>query len=301
MITFKQLEAFYWVSQLGGFEAAGLKLNMSQSAVSKRILELEETFEIEVFDRTRRSARLTEKGTELLAYARGLLEQRDYMLERVSSKAVLVRHFRLGVTELTAMTWLPALVEEIRRAYPKVIIEPSVELGSELVRKLEQEQIDLIIVPEVYKDSKYICTPLQSVENVWMCSPGLIKEDHTFTLDELSQQPMLTQGSLSGTGLVYERWFAQSRVQMSRNISSNNLLAQVGLAISGLGITYLPKECLSFLVDRNDLRILKCQPNLPRIRYVALHRMDRQLGLSQEVANLAEEFCDFSRLVISEL
>ncbi len=74
MITFKQIDALYWIAELGSFEAAANKLNMSQSAISKRIQELEETFDVEIFDRSKRNARLTEKGAELLDYAKDLLE-----------------------------------------------------------------------------------------------------------------------------------------------------------------------------------------------------------------------------------
>ena len=41
MITFKQLEAIYWIANLGSFAAAADKLCTSQSAVSKRVQELE--------------------------------------------------------------------------------------------------------------------------------------------------------------------------------------------------------------------------------------------------------------------
>ncbi|KDD66217.1 DNA-binding transcriptional LysR family regulator [Pseudomonas sp. BT76 TE3572] len=298
MITFKQIDALYWIAELGSFEAAANKLNMSQSAISKRIQELEETFDVEIFDRSKRNARLTEKGGELLDYAKDLLERRDYLLERVSAREVLVRRFRLGVTELTALTWLPALVEALRQAYPKVQIEPSVELSSELFRKLENDQLDLVIVPDVYNDARFVSTPLKSVENAWMCAPSLIADPDPVSLDVLAGCTVLTQGSQSGTGLIYERWLASHNVQMPKTITSHNLLVQVGLTLSGVGVSYLPKACLSHLIDRGALRALVTTPGLPRIRYAALHRTDRQFGLNQNVAQLALQCCDFSRLLL---
>jgi DNA-binding transcriptional LysR family regulator len=62
MITLRQLEALYWIVQLGTFERAAAKLNTTQSAISKRIQELEAACHITVFDRDRRGAKLTEKG-----------------------------------------------------------------------------------------------------------------------------------------------------------------------------------------------------------------------------------------------
>ncbi len=41
MYTLKQLEAFYWSSELGSFSASSRKLHTTQSAVAKRVGELE--------------------------------------------------------------------------------------------------------------------------------------------------------------------------------------------------------------------------------------------------------------------
>jgi DNA-binding transcriptional LysR family regulator len=301
VVTFKQLEALYWIVELGSFETAASKLHMSQSAISKRIQELEDAFGVQIFDRSRRNARLSEKGQELLDYARDLLERRDYLIERISTREVLVKRFRLGVTELTALTWLPALVDEIRRTYPRVQIEPSVELSSDLFRKLGEDQLDLIIVPDAFNDARFVATPLKSVDNAWMCAPSLAPDGGAIGLEQLANYTVLTQGPNSGTGLIYEHWFATHNVQMPRTITSHSLLVQVGLALSGLGISYLPKRCLAHLVRQGALSIIETKPGLPMVRYAALHRVDREQGLNLAVVKLAQQCCDFSRLVLSEV
>ena len=72
-MTFKQLEALYWVVHLGGFAAAARRLHTTQSAISKRIQELEALFNTLLFDREQRRARLTEKGEELFLLAKQIL------------------------------------------------------------------------------------------------------------------------------------------------------------------------------------------------------------------------------------
>jgi len=62
MMTFKQLEAVFWIVKAGGFSQAAVRLHTSQAAVSKRVQELESSFDIQIFDRSGRSARLTERG-----------------------------------------------------------------------------------------------------------------------------------------------------------------------------------------------------------------------------------------------
>src|SRR5438034_9513 len=124
VMTFKQLEAIYWVARLGGFAQAATKLHTTQSAISKRVQELESLFDTPLFDRTLRTARLTDKGEEMFAVAQRLLGQRDTAVEQFLRPEVIERRLRLGVTELTAMTWLPRLVQRIESFYPKVVIEP---------------------------------------------------------------------------------------------------------------------------------------------------------------------------------
>src|ERR1700754_1460749 len=124
MVTFKQLEALYWVAKLGGFSQAAERLHTTQSAVSRRIQELESVVDTQLFDRTLRTARLTEKGEEMFSVAQRLLAQRDEAMEQFARPEVMERRLRIGLTELTAMTWFPRLVSLVQSYYPRVVIEP---------------------------------------------------------------------------------------------------------------------------------------------------------------------------------
>ncbi|GAB3625954.1 LysR family transcriptional regulator [Pandoraea terrae] len=299
MLTFKQVEALYWIVQLGSFEAAASKLNASQSAISKRVQELESTFEFDVFDRSKRSARLTEKGEELFHYAKELLERRDEIVERVSAKEVLVRRLRLGVTELTALTWLPHLIAAIKRAYPKVVVEAEVELSATLRERLEADTVDFIIVPSAPVSERFVSTHIASVENAWLCVPGMAQNKGSIPLSEIAQFPLLTQGNLSGTGMTYGRFLLEHGVSIPKVFASNNLLAQIGLTLSGMGVSYLPKACLNYLIAGGVLQEIRTRPPLPPIEYVALYRADHAYSLNAEIAKLAEESCDFSALLLT--
>ena len=154
MMTFKQLEAIYWVARLGGFAQAAAKLHTTQSAISKRVQELESLFATTLFDRTLRTARQTDKGEEMFAVAQRLLGQRDSAVEQFLRPEVIERRLRLGVTELTAMTWLPRLVRRIETLYPKVVIEPDVDTSVTLRDKLLADELDLVIVPDAFEDPR---------------------------------------------------------------------------------------------------------------------------------------------------
>lgn len=54
-MTLKQIEAFYWAAKLGSFAIAAQRLQVTQSSLSKRVAELEESVGALLFDRTMRS------------------------------------------------------------------------------------------------------------------------------------------------------------------------------------------------------------------------------------------------------
>jgi DNA-binding transcriptional LysR family regulator len=298
MLTFKQMEAVYWIVQLGSFEAAAKRLNTTQSAVSKRVLELESAFDLAVFDRTHRSARLTDKGEEIFIYAKELLQRRDQIVESVSAKEVLVRRLRLGVTELTGLTWLPHLIAAIKEAYPKVIVEAEVELSATLRDRLAADTVDFIIVPGAQTAERFVSTPLASVENAWMCIPQMVPSKGALPLTEISRFPLLTQGNLSGTGMTYGRFLQENGVTVPKLLSSNNLVAQIGLTLSGMGVSYLPRKCLQYLVDDGVLGVIRTNPPLPPVEYVAMYRADHAYGLNGEIAKLAASCCNFDSLLL---
>eukprot|EP01042_Synura_sphagnicola_P026054 gene26054-33545_t len=124
MITIKQLEAFYWSAELAGLEAAATRLNTTQSAISKRLQELESVLGFELFDRSRRRAQLTARGEELLSHAKEMIDLRTRIMDMSKAHPVAPRTLRLGVTELTALTWLPQLIQRIRGSHPSVTLEP---------------------------------------------------------------------------------------------------------------------------------------------------------------------------------
>lgn len=295
-MTFKQLEALYWIGRLGGFAQAASQLNTSQSAISKRVHELELLFETALFDRSQRTARLTEKGEEMFVLAQKLLAQRDAAVEQFGKPGVVERRIRIGVTELTAMTWLPRLVGLIQQHYPKVILEPDVDDSLQLRDKLQADELDLVIVPDTFADSRLPHKVIGQVRSAWMCKPGVVPTGATLRLHELARHRMLVQGNSSGTGRAYDAWMKEQGVQPANVIVVSNLVALTGLTVSGLGVSYLPRQCLEPLVAAGMLAVVDVTPALPVVRYVAMHKGEHRSALTSSIVMLAQACCDFTRM-----
>ena len=294
-MTFKQLEALYWVVHLGGFSQAARKLHTSTSAVSKRVQELELGLDLELFDRSERTARLTDKGEEMFVLARKLLEQRDAAIDQIGKPNVVERRVRIGVTEFTAMTWLHLLVDAIQRCYPKVTIEPDVDASGNLKDKLLRDDLDVILVPDVFAEAHLPSQVVGEFSSVWMCKPGLVEPGRIFRLHELARHRLLLQGSRSGAGMAHNSWMKSLGVQPSNVIIVNNLVAMMGLAASGLGIGCMPEKCFAPMVEKGLLMAVRCTPSPPVMKYVAMYKGDQRSTLISSIVMLSQECCDFSR------
>ncbi|SAI69640.1 LysR family transcriptional regulator [Bordetella ansorpii] len=294
-MTFKQLEAFFWVVQLGGFAHAANKLATTQSAVSKRVQELEDVVATQLFDRSQRSARLTEKGEEMFLIAKRFLRQRDEALEQFERPEVVERRLRIGMTELPAMTWLPRLVNAVQNRYPKAHFEPDVDDSFRLREKLLSERLDLIVVPDLFEDTRLLKTRIGTVQNAWMCKPGLLDGNAKLRVHDIAEQRLLTQANLSATGILYDEWFKAAGLAPVERITSNNLVAIIGMTVSGLGVSHLPKRCLRPMIRAGLLQVLHVTPNVPDVSYVAVQRADRTSTLVTDVVRMARECCAFDR------
>jgi DNA-binding transcriptional LysR family regulator len=295
MITLKQIEALHWIAELGSFERAAAQLNTTQSTVSKRIQQLEAAMGKPLFDRSQRGAQLTEWSEQILVVGREMLALQHRMLELKNGGPIPARRLRLGVTELSALTWLPRLVTTLRQTYAAVTIEPEVDLSRNLHERLSEGSLDLIVIPEGLSDPDIASVRLTEVANAWMARPGLVTLSGSLSMHDLANYPVLTEGRRSGSGLFFEKWLKSEGMMLQRTLYTDSLVALVGLTVAGLGISYLPRQCFEPLVTEGKLTIIQTTPALPPVPYAAMYRSDRPSAFVSAVAMLALEVCDFSR------
>ncbi len=296
MVTYKQLEAFHWICELGGFQRAADRLHTSQAAISKRIAELEAAFDVRLFDRSNRDARLTAKAQEIRPQVEEMLRQRSRIEESLGRPEVLVRTVRIGVTELTALTWLPVWVGRIRKRYPHVIIEPDVDSSVNLAAKLARNKVDVIVLPDALELPGCTKIPLATVENAWFCKPGLISSRRVVSLGELSRLPLLTQGNLSGAGLILGRWLGDNGIRAVQDVTSNNLTALIGLTVSGLGVAPMPLHGVRGLIGAKLLSVVRTDPPIPAVAYVAAFQVGNDSRLVKDMVDMARQCCDYEKV-----
>ena len=108
-MTLQQLRYLIAIAEYGSINAAANNMYASQSNLSTAVQDLEQELGITIFTRSNRGVTLTNDGTELLAYARQVIEQADMLEERYVSGsgrrsarlAVSSQHYYFSVQAFT--------------------------------------------------------------------------------------------------------------------------------------------------------------------------------------------------------
>ncbi len=138
------LRAFVAVADGGSFTMAANVVGRSQSAVSQKILRLEELVGHRVFERTSRSLSLTREGEQLLASARRLLELNDDVMRSLRVPAPS-GSLRLGISEDFVPLQLPGLLARFLALHPGIQLCLTTGLSCDLLSAYDGGDVDVVI------------------------------------------------------------------------------------------------------------------------------------------------------------
>jgi DNA-binding transcriptional LysR family regulator len=117
------LRAFVTVAELGGFTAAGARLGLSQSRVSKQVASLERQLGEPLFRRTTRQLALTSAGERLLVSAQAAVVACDTALATLSRRDPLSGRLRISAPPNLALARLMPMLSAFQRRYPQIGID----------------------------------------------------------------------------------------------------------------------------------------------------------------------------------
>src|ERR671912_1161816 len=140
----RQLEIVRTVADKGSFTAASRLLNVSQSAVSRQVLLLEEELGEPLFLRLGRKVRLTSAGVALLDLSRRVLaDVRDTTASIVEQQQNLAGTLHLGGGMTVCLHVFPALLKEFRRRQPRIDVTLTTGATSQLLERIRSGAIDV--------------------------------------------------------------------------------------------------------------------------------------------------------------
>lgn len=294
-MNIKQLETFYWIERLGSFSAAAQRVLATQSTVSMRIQELEQSLGVKLFDRSRRTARLTPKGIELLPYVEQLIELTSEMQQRITPSESLSGLIRVGAVEVIALTWLPRFIRELQERYPNLTLELEVALSFELTEKLRNGALDVIFSLGRPPGTNYTAESLGSLQFAWMASSSLDIPDDEVSPGVLQRWPFITLNRNSYHYASVQAWIRENKVLCRRIIVCNSMTVAATLVNAGLGVTLLPPVCYRREIEEGKLRVIRTPRGMRPVEVFAMYPINEYQPLARLVTKLAAEVSEFDR------
>ena len=149
--TIRQLQYLVTLHHIGHFGRAAEACHVSQSTLSTGIRELETLLGATLIERNRRIVRFTPLGEDVVKRAVRLLAEADGIVEaaRASGKP-LAGDLRLGVIPTIAPFLLPALLPQLRRAWPELRLFLREDQSATACEALAAGQLDCLLLALPY-------------------------------------------------------------------------------------------------------------------------------------------------------
>jgi pca operon transcription factor PcaQ len=145
-IQLRHLRCLVAVAQERHLARAAEKLSLSQPAVSKTLAELEALAGTRLVDRSRRGARLTPAGEQLLAHALRVLETVDEAAQAFSRTATArTQRLRVGALPSVAPALLPDALADLQRHRPDAHVHLHTDANAPLLDALRAGELDLVV------------------------------------------------------------------------------------------------------------------------------------------------------------
>lgn len=165
-----QLRTFLEVAKTRHFGHAAENLYVTQSAVSSRIKQLEETIGVEVFTRQRNNILLTPAGVRLLSHAENLLASWQLAVQEVGVPRKQNMQLALGGTSNLWDTFLQSVLPKLASQFPNLYIRTEINQSQHLIRSLLGGRVDIFAVLDAPTNIDIESKIIGQIELIMVCN-----------------------------------------------------------------------------------------------------------------------------------
>ena len=247
-LDLRHLRLVVAVAESGGQTRAARKLNLTQSALSHQLRELESRIGAPLFIRATRRMVLTPVGERMLASARRVLHEvesleRDLVAETTAGDTGVVR---LATECYTCYHWLPGVVTAFRQEWPRVDVRIIAEATANPVRALLDGALDLAIVAGDVDERRLGCTSLFEDEQVVVVAPNHPLATRAFVEPEdLRDEHLILYTTHSSESSVLREVLRPAGVEPRQLTRVQLTEAIVELVKAGLGVSVLARWAIA--------------------------------------------------------
>ncbi len=250
-MNFLNLEYFLAAAEELNFTRAAQKLYISQQSLSKHIANLEEYFDIELFQRAQ-PLKLTYAGRCLEEKARKIMSLRDEIRRELEDVKDFKRgRLNIGISHTRGRAILPRILPSFVEEFPHIEVKLLEGSSKVLAGALSHGEVDFIIdiLPFCENNSKAV--PLCN-DNVCMIIPDQVLRDR-FSGEFLQVKkqingnncfkilrdcPFLMLHNNNRVRMIADEMFEYYRINPNILLETQNVETLLSLSLNGMGITF---------------------------------------------------------------
>ncbi len=296
-ISLKQIRYFIAVAEAGQVSQAAMNLNVSQSAVTAAIKNLEELLDTRLYDRHSNGVTLTYEGHQFHQHALHISSSVDEAM-RIQSRSHdnIKGVIRVASTYTVAGYFLPAYLARFGRAFPNVEIQLEEMDRADIEEGLISDAYDISVLLTsniVNQEDTEFETLLRSRRRLWVCSDHHLLSRPTVSLQEISKEPyiMLTVDEASNTA---QKYWNRTPYRPAAYFRTYSVEAVRSMVANGMGITVLSDMVYRpWSLEGQRIEVRDVSDPVPT--------MDVGLAWKQgaELSPAAQAFSEFLRLAFS--
>ena len=266
----RQLEIIRAIADTGSFTAAGDKLHVSQSAISRQILLLEDELGEPVFHRIGRRIRITPAGESLLQLSHRVFQDLDETVSSITDKRESLSGTMRLVGGMTVCLYVfPVVLAEVRRIHPQLDLKITVGSAERSIAMLRSGAGDLGLLTLPVEASDLVSVPVLQEELLLITYPShpLAKKKSIVAAD-LADQPFVLFETGSITRRLVEDLFHREGIRPEIIMETENVEIIKAMVRNGLGISIIPWQAAASDVRTGQLFCSR----------IAGHSIGRQTG-----------------------
>lgn len=282
-LEIKHLKLIKTIAETGNLTKSAKRLKLSQPALSRQLINLEDHLGASLFIRSHKAMTLTDVGLDILDIANEVLEKIDQSERMIARKLKGdIGELRIGVHCVFCFRWLPALVKQFQKHFPKVELEINNSLN--FIKDLSRHKMDLVITPFRLKSEFIQYVPLFSDHIVMVSAP-----DHSLcNKEEIQLHDFQNNNYLSPVPRAYDPFYTMflkpNGVEPKKYMLVNQTGALIELVKTGMGLSAFPKWAVQDIIKSGELGSSSIKSPASNTTWYAARR------LNQIYPNFQKEF-----------
>ena len=251
-MTLRHLRIFVAVAESLNMHAAAKQLYIAQPAISQAISELENHYNVRLFERLSKKIYITPAGSQFLFYAKHILSLFGE-LEQQMNDTTAYTEVKIGATITIGTCLMNHILHEFQSCYPQAEVRVSINTPDYLGPSLARNELDIALVESLPTSPDLIFEPFLDDEMVLVVSP-----DHKFaktryaTLDEISAENYIAREPSSTPELFTNFMEIHNHILKSTWFCNNSETTTLAV-INNYGITVISRRIVEQELNHGSL------------------------------------------------